>query len=109
MLGRSIRRMVGPTHDCELCASAAEALEKIKAAPAFDVIICDVQMPRQSGLDLYAALPPALQPRVIFMSGDLAQDGARQFFATHDALRLDKPFTREVLWAAMARLPPRAG
>ena len=48
----------------------------------YDVVICDLKMPRVGGMSLYraiAAATPALARRVIFVTGDVAGTDAERF------------------------------
>jgi two-component system NtrC family sensor kinase len=75
-------------------ADGAEALEKV-AAGAFDLVICDLKMPRVDGKAFYRALAtrvPALAARVVFVTGDVAGTDAEQFLSTSGCRWLAKPF-----------------
>ena len=71
-----------------------EALAKI-AAQMFDVVICDLKMPRVDGKTFYRRLDattPALAQRVIFVTGDVAGTDAEQFLDESGCRWLAKPF-----------------
>jgi CheY-like chemotaxis protein len=71
-----------------------EALARVRQA-TYDVVICDLKMPRVDGMLLYraiAAATPALARRVIFVTGDVAGTDAERFFEDTGCRWLAKPF-----------------
>ena len=71
-----------------------EALARVRQK-AYDVLICDLKMPRIDGMTLYraiAATTPALARRVIFVTGDVAGTDAERFLADSGCRWLAKPF-----------------
>src|ERR671931_1175957 len=71
-----------------------EALELIRAH-AFDIVICDLKMPRLDGKAFYRALEdaaPDLAKRVIFVTGDVAGTDSDQFLEETRCRWLAKPF-----------------
>jgi signal transduction histidine kinase/CheY-like chemotaxis protein len=71
-----------------------EALARVRRN-AYDVVICDLKMPRVDGVSLYraiAAATPALARRVIFVTGDVAGADAERFFDESGCRWLAKPF-----------------
>jgi two-component system cell cycle sensor histidine kinase/response regulator CckA len=78
----------------ERAADGEEALAKIKVQ-AFDLVICDLRMPRLDGKAFYrtlAAAAPGLAKRVIFVTGDVAGTDAEQFLEESGCRWLAKPF-----------------
>jgi two-component system NtrC family sensor kinase len=71
-----------------------EALARVRKK-MYDVVICDLKMPRVDGKTLYraiAAATPALARRVIFVTGDVAGTDAERFLEDSGCRWLAKPF-----------------
>jgi two-component system NtrC family sensor kinase len=71
-----------------------EALARVRQK-TYDVVICDLKMPRVDGMTLYraiAAATPALARRVIFVTGDVAGTDAERFLDDSGCRWLAKPF-----------------
>ena len=71
-----------------------EALARVRQQ-RYDVVICDLKMPRVDGKMLYraiAAATPALARRVIFVTGDVAGTDAERFLEESGCRWLAKPF-----------------
>jgi CheY-like chemotaxis protein len=75
-------------------ADGKEALERVAAA-VFDLVICDLKMPRLDGPSFYRLLSerkPTLARHVIFVTGDVAGTDAERFLADSGCRWLPKPF-----------------
>jgi CheY-like chemotaxis protein len=71
-----------------------EALARVRQK-TYDVVICDLKMPRVDGMTLYraiAAATPSLARRVIFVTGDVAGTDAERFLDDSGCRWLAKPF-----------------
>ena len=71
-----------------------EALARVRARQ-YDVIVCDLKMPRLDGMQFYRAIAttsPALVRRVIFVTGDVAGTDAERFLDEAGCRWLAKPF-----------------
>ncbi|MGE5243914.1 MAG: ATP-binding protein [Betaproteobacteria bacterium] len=71
-----------------------EALAKIREQ-AFDLVVCDLKMPRLDGKAFYrtlSAVAPGLARRVVFVTGDVAGTDAEQFLTESGCRWLAKPF-----------------
>ena len=75
-------------------ADGEEALLKVNQQ-AFDLVICDLKMPRLDGKAFYrslAAAVPSLAKHVIFVTGDVAGTEAEKFLEESGCRWLAKPF-----------------
>src|SRR6266566_3891135 len=70
------------------------ALARVTEKP-YDLVICDLKMPKRDGIAFYKALAdsvPAMSKRVIFVTGDVAGTTAEQFLNESGCRWLAKPF-----------------
>ncbi|HEY4320280.1 MAG TPA: ATP-binding protein [Gemmatimonadales bacterium] len=80
-------------------ASGEEGLGQLLDVPAADlpaVILCDLKMPGMGGREMYhhlATSRPELLPRLIFVTGDVVETSTAAFFASTQAMVVEKPFT----------------
>jgi CheY-like chemotaxis protein len=114
-LAESMRLLLEPEHDVTVTTSGQEGLQCLLDGPPFDLILCDLQMPGVTGMDLHAALEaqaPAVLPALLFMSGGAFTSAAQEFVGRHRERVLDKPLRPERLFAlveeALARSAPAA-
>ena len=59
-------------HEVVDLTSAEQALERIRKGERFDLIFCDLMMPRVTGMDFHAALAveaPEQARRTVFLTG----------------------------------------
>jgi DNA-binding response OmpR family regulator len=83
-----------------------EALLKVKVHE-YDVVICDVMMPRLRGDEFYdqaKTLRPDLENRFIFITGFGADSAIREFLTTRHLKHLIKPFPIQELIARVKEL-----
>lgn len=81
-------------YSVERAADGEEALALVRAQ-RFDVVICDLKMPRLDGKAFYRTLKaatPELARRVIFVTGDVAGTDAEAFLEESKCRWLAKPF-----------------
>jgi CheY-like chemotaxis protein len=75
-------------------ANGEEGLARVADA-SYDLIVCDLKMPRIDGIQFYramAAAAPALVRRVIFVTGAVAGTDAERFLEETGCRWLSKPF-----------------
>ena len=75
--------------------AAAQRLLDPRAGHSFDLVICDLRMPRFSGYELYRWLArhrPDVVARLVFSSGDLHSPESVQFLSEARRPVLPKPF-----------------
>jgi len=71
-----------------------EALTRVKAR-VYDLIVCDLKMPRVDGMTFYRTLErdhPDAARRIVFVTGDVAGTEAEQFLEETGCRWLAKPF-----------------
>jgi CheY-like chemotaxis protein len=86
--------------------SGAVALELLDAA-RFDAVVSDLRMPDMDGAALRCEVllrHPALERRMLFVTGDTLSRSARDFLASTGCPSLDKPFTKADLLGRLADL-----
>jgi two-component system cell cycle sensor histidine kinase/response regulator CckA len=78
----------------ERAADGEEALMRVRARP-FDLVVCDLKMPRLDGKAFYRMLRstlPRMTQRVVFVTGDVAGTDAEKFLQDTGCRWLEKPF-----------------
>jgi CheY-like chemotaxis protein/anti-sigma regulatory factor (Ser/Thr protein kinase) len=108
-VARTLKALLENEHDLSLAGNGTSALAAIEAASGsgFDVILCDLMMPGMSGMELYETIRrerPGLEQRMVFMTGGVSMDGAREFLATCLNVTFEKPFDFERLRRTLRRL-----
>jgi two-component system LytT family response regulator len=86
------------------CRNGIDALERVRSTRP-DAAFLDVAMPGLTGLDVVRALDPAERPHIVFVTA--YERFAIQAFDLYAVDYLLKPFSRERLAAAVARLHER--
>jgi len=102
---RAFRRVLAPTYSVTLVNNGHEALQQIHESDDFDAVICDINMPQLGGVDFYRQLElnhPELARRVMFCSGGVFGEEAREFIESTRNPVLHKPVEPQVLLDALA-------
>jgi signal transduction histidine kinase/CheY-like chemotaxis protein len=101
---RSLQRALG-AHDVVVDACGRDALRRLETDVKFDVILCDLMMGDMTGMDLHAVLSRRsheLADRIVFMTGGVFTDGARDFLGSVPNTCIEKPFDLVALRAMVA-------
>lgn len=99
--------------DCEitLAASGAEAFEHLEQR-SFDVIVCDLSMPRMGGAQIHAALSeedPDMAARMVIVTGGAYSAASEEFLRRSGCPQVPKPFTPNELMGAIHEIVLRCG
>jgi signal transduction histidine kinase len=88
-------RVLSRRHDVTLAGDGAEALALIVAGRRFDLVLCDLMMPRLTGMDLFERvqeLAPEQVSAFVFLTGGAVTPRTAAFLEKHADRRFDKPF-----------------
>ncbi len=91
MLGQVVRHL---GHETRLCSCPVEALKEIEKSD-FDLILSDYRMPDLDGRQFYervTAIKAHLRSRIIFLTGDVANEDTQNFLASTGNPCILKPF-----------------
>ena len=95
LLLKAYRRMLCDAHELTTALGGPEALKVLENDARFDVVLCDLQMPEMSGMELHAAVmerDPALANRFVFVTGGAFSGDARRFLEEAVPAVIQKPF-----------------
>jgi len=93
-------------HQIEAVLDSTEGLTRISRTP-FDLVICDLRMPRLDGPAFYEALVRSgspMQKQILFITGDTVAKRTLDFLEPNGLPYLAKPFLVEELKLAVNRL-----
>jgi CheY-like chemotaxis protein len=105
MVARSLGRVLEPDHDVTIVLDAGDAHQRVLAGERFDVILCDLMMPKMTGMDLHAELlraVPEQAAQMVFLTGGAFTPRARAFLDGVPNQRLPKPFDMQQLRALVS-------
>lgn len=107
-----LRRMLGRQHEVEEAESGVDAVELIESGAEFDAILCDLMMPRMTGIDVYDWLRdhrPELLQRIGFVTGGAFTERGQEFLQHCDRPVLEKPFDRKGVQSLLEKLAGSQG
>jgi two-component system sensor histidine kinase BarA len=91
-------------HEVVLARDGSQALKRALMQP-FDLIICDLRMPRLGGREMFhtlARMHPTVANRIIFATGDTVRGDTLQFLEELGRPFLQKPFKLDALRRVLA-------
>jgi len=91
-------------HEVVLARDGSQALKRALMQP-FDLIICDLRMPRLGGREMFhtlARMHPTVADRIIFATGDTVRGDTLQFLEELGRPFLQKPFKLDALRRVLA-------
>jgi CheY-like chemotaxis protein len=94
-MGAAVRRTLAREHDVTVLTSATEARNLIEGGERFDVILCDLMMPKMTGMELHAELTRLARDqaeRMVLITGGAFTPNAQQFLDRVPNARVEKPF-----------------
>jgi PAS domain S-box-containing protein len=94
LVRRALKRQLGGFHDVVQATNGKHASSVLEADSNFDVILCDLQMPEMSGMDLHKWLyerNAELASRMVFVTGGAFTPQASAFLKTVPNLWIEKP------------------
>lgn len=109
MIGRIVRRTLGPEYNVVAVLRATDALVLLEAGEHFDAVLCDLMMPSMSGIELYCrieTLRPELLGSFAFLTGGPCNADMREFLAHAERACLEKPFHLDALRELVVSLRP---
>jgi CheY-like chemotaxis protein len=92
----------------DIMLNGRDALTKLLAEPnAYDIIFCDLQMPKMNGPALFRQLKskqPHLTKQIAFVTGDTLGSSASQFLAEAGCPVIEKPFRPDEVWRVVLQM-----
>jgi CheY-like chemotaxis protein len=104
----ALRRHLSSDHDVTIENDPVAALALLRGGAVFDVILCDVMMPKLNGAQLHrelVAFAPAQAAVTILMTGGSLPHDAVELISTGRVANLNKPFDLDTLRALILTLP----
>jgi PAS domain S-box-containing protein len=107
IVARLLQRVLSVEHDVDVATDGGDALEGLSRRQDYDVVLCDVMMPRMNGMELFAQISrkyPQLAERFVFMSGGATRPDVDAFLDSVANEKLFKPFSLPSVKAVVSRL-----
>lgn len=105
MVARAIQRMARK-HHFVIESDSEMALEHLLEGHNYDLILCDLMMPRLTGMELYRRLigaRPELRERIVFITGGAVTSDAQAFVELPQITVLTKPLRMPTLLKTIAK------
>lgn len=107
---RAYRRWLGRKHDVVVVQDVGQAMQVLERDANFDVILCDLMMPKHDGVALHEAVTtwkPELLERMVFCSGGPTTRRCQEFIGRPGIVFFEKPIRQELLDQYISRLVHR--
>jgi CheY-like chemotaxis protein len=104
-LARALASVFSEHHDVTVSSDPTEALNSLLEGEPYDAVVCDLLMPRLSGMELFeraTAQRPEYESRFVFITGGATTPEAARFTAEQRHRVLAKPFDPDALLSAVA-------
>jgi CheY-like chemotaxis protein len=101
-------RMMLDDHTVTVATGGEAALAEL-ATGTFDAVLCDLMMPRMSGMQLYdqvKTLFPGIENRIVFMSGGVFTESVDRFLRRVPNPCIDKPLDLDEVHNALLAVAP---
>lgn len=101
---RALTRILTPEHEVISVGSGGEAIDLVADGERFDVVLCDLMMPRVSGDQCWSKvseIAPDQAARFVFVTGGAVAQTARAFLESTPCPTVDKPFDADHLRRAV--------
>ena len=105
------RALANAGFDVTEATDGVDALEKLRASPDFDLVVCDVHMPRMSGVELLQEMSEdatVAGTKVVMLTTEAQQEPIRRAMALGAKAWILKPFKAELLVAAVKKITAKA-
>jgi CheY-like chemotaxis protein len=104
LVAKTIKRLL-KEHDVVTERDPEAAVARLVAGEPFDAVLCELRLPKLSGIQVYTAIrgaDRAKAERLVFMSGGVLDDDTEFFLRASQAQFLEKPFSIARLRAVVA-------
>jgi CheY-like chemotaxis protein len=108
---QSMARLLGREHEVVTESDPRAALARLESGERFDVVFCDVMMPRLTGKDVFERvwrLDQEQARRFVFMTGGVGRADLDQFLAEAENEQLEKPIGVQLLRSTVRRFTSRS-
>lgn len=107
---RAVDRVLRATYEVTVAGSPQAALERIRRGDRYDMILCDVMMPRMTASELHGVLAgelPEVAAVMMFMTGGWFGDKEAAFLRRDDITWFTKPIAAPELRERVRRFLDR--